>query len=141
MPPFPCVPWDERLASFSELQCWPVRVTLSCVDKSGTAHGLMECLVKGDTLYFTAVHFWMLLLTCQNAPASLNGRIVKLLLGQGLMQMTLPHSSWIESSEGPGGGEPYDFTRAGLTPTKQTQESEDSEKRRMQRKKARMKPA
>ena len=32
----------------------------NCVNKAGTAQGLMQCPIKGDTPYFTAVQFWML---------------------------------------------------------------------------------
>ena len=38
----------------------PQSLTLTCVNSSGTAHGLMQCPVKGDTPYFTSVQFWML---------------------------------------------------------------------------------
>ena len=38
----------------------PQSLTLTCVNSSGTAHGLMQCPVKGDTPYFTNVQFWML---------------------------------------------------------------------------------
>ena len=38
----------------------PKSLTLRCVNKSGTAHGLTQCPIKGDTPYFTAVQFWML---------------------------------------------------------------------------------
>ena len=38
----------------------PQILTLNCVNKSGTAQGLMQCPIKGDTPYFTAVQFWML---------------------------------------------------------------------------------
>ena len=37
----------------------PKSLTLSCVNKSGTARGLMQCPIKGDTPYFTAIQFWM----------------------------------------------------------------------------------
>ena len=30
------------------------------MNSSGTAHGLMQCPVRGDTPYFTSVQFWML---------------------------------------------------------------------------------
>ena len=33
---------------------------MTCLNSSGTAHGLMQCPVKGDTPYFTSVQFWML---------------------------------------------------------------------------------
>ena len=43
------------------LTIWtPKTLTLSCVNKSGTAHGLTQCPIKGDTPYFTAVQFWIL---------------------------------------------------------------------------------
>ena len=35
-------------------------LTLNCVNKSGTAQGLTQCPIKGDTPFFTAVQFWML---------------------------------------------------------------------------------
>ena len=35
-------------------------LTLTCLNASGTAHGLTQCPVKGDTPYFTSVQFWML---------------------------------------------------------------------------------
>ena len=38
----------------------PQSLTLTCLNSSGTAHGLMQCPVKGDTPYFTSVQFWML---------------------------------------------------------------------------------
>ena len=38
----------------------PKTLTLSCGNKSGIAHGLMQCPIKGDTPYFTTVQFWML---------------------------------------------------------------------------------
>ena len=38
----------------------PQTLTLNCVNKSGTAQGLTQCPIKGDTPYFTAVQFWML---------------------------------------------------------------------------------
>ena len=38
----------------------PQTLTLHCVNKSGAAQGLMQCPIKGDTPYFTAVQFWML---------------------------------------------------------------------------------
>ena len=38
----------------------PQTLTLNCVNKSGTAQGLMQCPIKGDTPYFNAVQFWML---------------------------------------------------------------------------------
>ena len=38
----------------------PQSLTLTCVNSSGTSHGLMQCPVKGDTPYFTSVQFWML---------------------------------------------------------------------------------
>ena len=38
----------------------PKSLTLSCVNKSGTAHGLTQCPITGDTPYFTAVQFWKL---------------------------------------------------------------------------------
>ena len=38
----------------------PQTLTLNCVNKAGTAQGLMQCPIKGDTPYFTAVQFWML---------------------------------------------------------------------------------
>ena len=38
----------------------PKSLTLTCLNSSGTAHGLMQCPVKGDTPYFTSVQFWML---------------------------------------------------------------------------------
>ena len=38
----------------------PQTLTLSCVNKSGPAQGLMQCPIKGDIPYFTGVQFWML---------------------------------------------------------------------------------
>ena len=38
----------------------PQSLALSCVNKSGTAHGLTQCPIKGDTPYFTAIKFCML---------------------------------------------------------------------------------
>ena len=35
----------------------PQSLTLTCLNSSGTAHGLMQCPVKGDTPYFTSVQF------------------------------------------------------------------------------------
>ena len=33
---------------------------MTCLNSSGTTHGLMQCPVRGDTPYFTSVQFWML---------------------------------------------------------------------------------
>ena len=38
----------------------PQTLTLNCINISGTAQGLMQCPIKGDTPYFTAVQVWML---------------------------------------------------------------------------------
>ena len=38
----------------------PQTLTLNCVNKAGTGQGLMQCPIKGDTPYFTAVQLWML---------------------------------------------------------------------------------
>ena len=38
----------------------PKSLTLSCISKSGTAYGLVQCPIRGDTPCFTAVQFWML---------------------------------------------------------------------------------
>ena len=38
----------------------PKNLTLTCLNSSGTAHGLMQCPVRGDTPYFTNIQFWML---------------------------------------------------------------------------------
>ena len=38
----------------------PKSLTLTCLNSSGTAHGLRQCPVRGDTPYFTSVQFWML---------------------------------------------------------------------------------
>ena len=38
----------------------PKSLTLTCLNSSGSAHGLMQCPVKGDTPYLTSVLFWML---------------------------------------------------------------------------------
>ena len=38
----------------------PKSLTLTWLNSSGTAHGLMQCPVRGDTPYFTSVQFWML---------------------------------------------------------------------------------
>ena len=35
----------------------PQILSLNCVNRSGTAQGLMQCPIKGDTPYFTAVQF------------------------------------------------------------------------------------
>ena len=122
----------------------PKSLTLSCVNKSGTAHGLTQCPIKGDTPYFTKNKFWKLRRALQmqrkgqktflpqfwkqlymtairegpdlrmaakavdtehEAPPDrskrslprLNAYVVKLLLGQGSMQMTLPRSNWTQS--------------------------------------------
>ena len=38
----------------------PKSLTLTCLNSSGTTHGLMQCPVRDDTPYFTSVQFWML---------------------------------------------------------------------------------
>ena len=68
--------------------CTPQTLTLNCVNKSGTAQGLMQRPIKGDTPYFTAVQFWMLRralqLQCKGQkhlpPQSWNSCIWQLLL-------------------------------------------------------------
>ena len=51
--------WRHRETQLTAL--WtPQTLTLNCVNKSGTAQGLMQRSIKGDTAYFTAVQFWML---------------------------------------------------------------------------------
>ena len=126
----------------------PKSLTFSCVNKSGTAHGLTQRPIKGDTPFFTAISILdaeacsaeaarrpedlsttvletdvcmaaKAAATEQKAPpdmskcslSQLNAHVVKILLGHGLMQMTLPrlfglhppHSAVnVDSSDKPG---------------------------------------
>ena len=48
----------SEMAAYSDLDTSDLN--LNCVNKSGTAQGLMQCRTRGDTPYFTAVQFWML---------------------------------------------------------------------------------
>ena len=57
----PLCPLGRVIRKLQLTAIWtPKSLTLSCVNRSGTAHGLMQCPIKGDTSYFTAVLFWML---------------------------------------------------------------------------------
>ena len=57
----PLRPFGRAIRKLQLTAIWtPQTLTLNCVNKSGTAQGLMQCLIKGDTPYFTAVQFWML---------------------------------------------------------------------------------
>ena len=56
----PLCPLGRAIRKLQLTAMWtPKSPTLGCVNKSGTAHGLMQCSIKGDTPYFTAVQFWM----------------------------------------------------------------------------------
>ena len=51
----------HKLALLGLTAIWtPKSLTLTCLNSSGTAHGLMQCPVRGDTPYFTSIQFWML---------------------------------------------------------------------------------
>ena len=57
----PLCPLGRVIRKLQLTAIWtPQTLTLSCVNRSGTACGLMPCPNKGDTPYFTAVQFWML---------------------------------------------------------------------------------
>ena len=135
----PLCPLGRVMCKLQLTAIWtPKSLTLSCVNKSGTAHGSMQCPIKGDTTYFTALQFWrlrralqmqrkgqkpfpprfrkQLCMTaisegpdlCMVAKAvdtehkprpdmskcslpHFSSHVVKALLGQGLLQMTLPN--------------------------------------------------
>ena len=57
----PLCPLGRVIRKLQLTTIWtPKSLTLSCGNKSGTARGLMQCPIKGDTPYFSAVQFWML---------------------------------------------------------------------------------
>ena len=57
----PLCPLGRVIRKLGLTAIWtPQSLTLTCVNSAGTAHGLMQCPVKGDTPYFTSVQFWML---------------------------------------------------------------------------------
>ena len=57
----PLCPLERVIQKLQLIAIWtPQPLTLNCVNKSGIAQGLMQCPIKGDTPYFTAVQFWML---------------------------------------------------------------------------------
>ena len=57
----PLCPLGRVIRTVQLTAIWtPQTLILNCVNKSGTAQGLMQCPIKGDTPYFTAVQFWML---------------------------------------------------------------------------------
>ena len=58
----PLCPLGRVIRKLQHTAIWtPQTLTLNCANKSGTAQGLMQCPIKGDTPYFTAVQFfWML---------------------------------------------------------------------------------
>ena len=57
----PLCPLGRVIQKLQLTAIWtPQTLTLNCVNKSGTAPGLMQCPIKGDTPYFTSVQFWML---------------------------------------------------------------------------------
>ena len=57
----PLCPLGRVIRKLGLTAIWtPQSLTLTCLNSSGTAHGLMQCPVKGDTPYFTSVQFWML---------------------------------------------------------------------------------
>ena len=52
----PLCPLGRVIRKLQLTAIWtPKTLTLSCVNKSGTAHGLTQRPIKGDTPYFTAV--------------------------------------------------------------------------------------
>ena len=52
----PLCPLGREVRKLQLTAIWTFKtLTLSCVNKSGTAHGLMQCPIKGDAPYFTAV--------------------------------------------------------------------------------------
>ena len=57
----PLCPLGRVIRKLQLTAIWtPQTLTLNCVNKAGTAQGLTQCPIKGDTPYFTAVQFWML---------------------------------------------------------------------------------
>ena len=55
----PLCPLGRVIRKLQLTAIWtPQTLTLNCVNKAGTAQGLMQCPIKGDTPYFAAVHFW-----------------------------------------------------------------------------------
>ena len=60
--PIPLYPLGRVIRKLQLTVMWaPKTLTLSCVNKSGTAHGLMQCPDQGRLLHTnTAVQFWML---------------------------------------------------------------------------------
>ena len=57
----PLCPLGRVIQTLQLTAIWtPQTLTLNCVNKSGTAQGLTQCPIKGDTPYFAAVEFWML---------------------------------------------------------------------------------
>ena len=57
----PLCPLGRVIRKLGLTAIWtPQSLTLTCLNSSGTTHGLMQCPVKGDTPYFTGVQFWML---------------------------------------------------------------------------------
>ena len=57
----PLCPLGRVIRKLQLTAIWtPQTLTLNCVSKSGTVQGLMQCPIKGDTPYLTAVQFWML---------------------------------------------------------------------------------
>ena len=51
----PLCPWGWLIRKFELTATWtPKILTLSCVNKAGTARGLMECLIKEYTPYLDA---------------------------------------------------------------------------------------
>ena len=54
----PLCPLGRVIRKLQLTAIWtPQTLTLNCVNKSGTAQGLMQCPIKGDTPHFTAVQF------------------------------------------------------------------------------------
>ena len=52
----PLCPLGRVIRKLQLIAIWtPKSLTLSCVNKSGTANGLMQCPIKEDTPYVTAI--------------------------------------------------------------------------------------
>ena len=57
----PLCPLGRVIRKLQLIAIWtPQTLILTCVNIAGTAQGLMQCPIKEDTPYFTAVQFWML---------------------------------------------------------------------------------